>query len=48
VVGPNRVEPKACPVLEQLVDVGGVRVEPDDVGEGHVGVSEDGFEVVER
>jgi hypothetical protein len=35
-------------VLDELVEVGGVHVEPHDVGEGHVGSGQDGPEVVER
>jgi hypothetical protein len=34
-------------VLEQLVEVGGVGVEPDDVGESHAGGGQDGLQVVE-
>src|ERR1043166_3019656 len=34
--------------LEQLVDVGRVAVEPDNVGEGHVRGGQDGLQVVER
>lgn len=35
-------------VLEQRVDVGGVEVQPNHVGEGHIGAGEDRFEVVQR
>ena len=34
-------------MLEQLVDVGRVGRQPDDVAEGHVGPGQDGLQVVE-
>src|SRR5829696_7321921 len=46
-IGVREAPRKALPVLEQIVEVGRVDGEPDDVGERHVGRVQHGLQVVE-